>query len=247
MFRSKPTMTAAAMAAITLTSPITALAGDWAVGLGVVHEVSAYAGAGNNDADLIPYIAFEGDRISADITGVSYRVYEKGALELDLGIAARWGLDLPDTALFSGLDRKATAEAAIRASYDFGPGDAVATIQRDILSVHDGIEARLELDTEIDTGTTEFGLSAGATYRDQSLNQHLFGVAATEATAARAAYDPKADWTPFIGARFATPITDNLTLVGFAETEHLSPTARNSPLIAKEFASEFGLFVLTEF
>ncbi len=244
----KSLITLAVLAALGLPQTVWAdPAGRWIAGLGASYSTTPYVGADNNEIDLVPYVAYQTDRLHVGIDEISAEIYDENGLSVEVALTPRWGPSFPDTSLFSGLERDMTFEGGAAARYQAGGFYMSASARHDVLSVHDGFQTSFAIGTELETGSFEMDFSIGGTYRDKNLNGHLYGVAASEASSARTAYDPGGDWSPFAEVAVTYPITDTVALFAFAGIERHSARITDSPLVDKDQSSQIGVFVLTQF
>jgi len=219
--------------------------GDWIVGLLVDGNQSPYVG-GKDSADLLPYIAYDTDRLHIGIDEISYELIDTGNIELSVMLDPRFASDLPNTALFDGLTRKDAFEAGFSASYNFGAASANLSLQHDVSGVHDGFAGELSFGYETQLGPVELDLNAGVKLRDANLNNYLYGVSASEVTADRAAFEMDNTINAFAEVTALVPISGNAFLLGEVTYTDLGE-ATNSPLVDRDNKTDVTIGLLFQF
>lgn len=233
----KPLIIAISAAALTASSALAE--GDWIVGIIADGDQSPYVG-GDDSVEAIPYIAYETERFYIGIDGLRYHAFDNGSVSIDAFLDPRFAPDMPDTALFEGLDRDDTLEAGLSATYSFGPMYAVASVQADIAGAHDGLAGEVAVGYEAALGTVMFDASAGIRYRDANLNAHLYGVSAAEATATRPAFEISDTANAFAEISAIVPIGAQTFFIGEVSYMDLGEAAA-SPLVDRD--DQFGVLI----
>ena len=229
----------------TLLASSAAAEGDWIVGLIVQGDSQIYEG-GTDDAILLPYLAYETDRLHIGLDGISYQALDYGDLAVDVTLNARFGPDFPDTTLFEGLDRDTAFELGFDAQYNFGAAYVGLALAGDISGAHDGYEGQASLGYAFETGALALDVSAGVILRDANLNAYLYGVSAAEATATRAAFDLGDTTNGFASVSAAFALSDQAYLIAEVSYEDLGD-ARNSPLVSKSESTEISIGIGFQF
>lgn len=219
--------------------------GDWIVGVLADGSQSPYIG-GTDSVDLIPYIAYETDRLHVGIDEISYGLVDTGNLALSVMLDPRFADDLPDTALFEGLTRDTAFEAGFAASYAFGAASANLSLQHDVSGVHDGFAGEMSFGYEAAFGQIALDLTAGLKFRDENLNNYLYGVSAADVTADRAAFEMDNTVNAFAEVTALMQVTDNAFLLGEVRYTDLGEAA-DSPLVDRDNVTDVTLGLLFQF
>lgn len=240
----KSTLPLLACTGMLMTTPAFAN-GDWIVGLLVNGDQSAYVG-GKDSTELLPYFAYETDRLHIGIDEISYEVINRGNLELSVMVDPRFADDLPDTALFEGLTRETAFEAGFSARYAFGAASANLSLQHDVSGVHNGLAGTLSFGYEAQLGPLELDLTAGVKIQDANLNNYLYGMRAADAKAGRAAFEMDNTANAFVELTAIMPISDNMFLLGEVSYTDLGQ-ATNSPLVDRNNRTDVLIGLLYQF
>lgn len=219
--------------------------GTWILGALIDADQNPYVD-GKDRADLLPYLAYETDRIHIGLDEISYELIDDGQWQVDVFLDPRFAPDLPETALFENLKRDDAIEAGFGVKYRFGATYIKASLQGDVSGAHDGFagEAAVGYATEIDAIVLD--AQAGLKLRDANLNNYLFGVSTDEATAQRAAFSMDDSANAFAEITLAYPLSDNVAVIGEVSFEDLG-NAQNSPLVARDKRSSIILGVAYQF
>lgn len=236
------------LAIASATAPSTALAeGRLTLGLGTKIGSSLYEDA-DNDLELFPFLSYENGPFRLGLDGLRYRIDATDQLKLSVGLAPRAEPDFPDTALFRGLTRDATAEALVSLEYRLGASAGLTfSAQTDILGEHDGTEVTAAFGIGDQFGPVTLDMQTGVMWRSAGLNDYLIGVSGAEATTQRAAYSPGATTSPFVGLSATLPVSSNAALVGNLSFEYLGDTYRDSPLVERRYSSSASLGFVVSF
>lgn len=219
--------------------------GDWILGVLADGSQSPYVG-GTDSVDLIPYIAYETDRMHIGIDEISYELIDTGNLALSIMLDPRFAPDLPDTTLFDGLSRDTAFEAGFAASYGFGAASANLSLQHDVSGVHDGFAGELSLGYEAELGQIALDLTAGLNFRDSNLNNYLYGVSTANVTAERAAFEMDNTVNVFAEMTALMQVSDNAFLLGEVRYTDLGEAA-DSPLVDRDNVTDLTLGLLFQF
>ena len=185
---------------------------------------------------------------TADLTrGLRYAALSTESSRVEVGLAYRLGPDLPDIALFDGLDRGGHPELVAAVEHQFEGLDIAAEFGADLWSPHGGLRADLSVGQSVAVGLFEVKGRLGAEYLDADAAAHLYGVRPDEATSLRAAYQPGALWTPRIELSASLPVGSGAELVGFLEYRALPDAVADSPLVADRTETTFGLSLTRSF
>lgn len=246
---TRPLFTAALL--VALGSGTAQAEGTWTLGLLIDADTGLYVGA-QDEADLLPYIAFEADQFEVSVhDGLTYDMLEGETLggvtgTLSLRLAPRWSPDFSDDPIFTDLSRDTAVEAGLAARAELANFYLSAEALTDISDVHNGTEARLAVGFEQSVGRAFFEVEVGAVHRNAALNQYLFGVSATEATATRSAYTAGDSTTGFTSITGGYALTDTMALVGQIAFEDVGDLVA-SPLVAHGESTSFRLGLIFEF
>lgn len=219
--------------------------GTWILGAGVNASQSPYVGD-KDDATLFPYFAYETERLSLSVGGLSYTLLDNQGLEVDVLLSPRFAPDFPDSDLFAGLNRDDAAELGFGATYQFGAAYAELTFLHDITDAHEGYEGTASVGYELALGQLGINAAAGVKFRDANLNNYLFGVTDGEATATRAAFDVGDTTTAFASLTAVYPLSDRMFLLGEVSVEDLGDAAK-SPLVDDDRLADITIGVGFQF
>ena len=238
-------------AAIVLPSLSVAQSANEAItltyGAGIVGTSGNYVG---QDDDLLPFpiLTATYGNWTADVTrGVRYTALSTDRTRLAVGLGYNFAPDMPDTALFDGLDRDGNAELVASVYHRFDQFDIGAEIGADVSSVHDGVRADVSVGRSVSVGLFQIEGRLGVEYLDANFAAHLFGVGKNEATSARAAYSPGETWTPHIELSAALPFENGTIIVGFFEYRRLPGAVGDSPLEAERDQTSIGISFMRSF
>lgn len=216
-------------------------------GIGVVGLSGVYVGQ-DDELLLFPVLGVSNGQWSLSIAkGLEFQAIATPTTRLSLALVYDAAADMPDTQLFAGLDREDGAAFEIEGSHDFGIFDVAAVVRRDVSQRHDGVSGDISIGHSTVIGQTLFEARAGASYLDQNYANAFYGVAASEANALRASYDPGESWSPFVEFSAIIPINDTASFVAGFRHEQLSDGITNSPLVDAEERTTLGLSVVRTF
>jgi len=187
--------------------------GNWIIGGFVDAENNIYEG-GKDEAELLPYLAYETDRLHVGIDGIDYEILDTGAFSIGATLDYRTAPDFPDTILFEGLKRDDAVELGFEATYSFGELYANFAVEGDVNGAYDGYGGQLSLGYEAQAGPVLLDAKAGIDFRDKNFNNYRYGVASDEVTTDRAAYEMDNTANGFASVTAAYEITDNAFLIG---------------------------------
>ncbi len=233
------------MALICIVSGASA-EGDWTVGILGVGATGVYVGE-DDAASFAPILSYDTEKFHIGLDGLSYQVYDYGLGQIDLVLGYRGAPAFPEKkALFDGLKREDAVELGISTQMEFGNAYVGLDTLTDVTNAHGGTEADISLGYVINAGGLQIDAAVGAKYRDDKLNQYLYGVSAAEATAGRSAFSAKNTTTAFANLTVAYPITDNLAAVAQIGYEDLGKNG-DSPLVKKSSTTGIGIGVAWTF
>ena len=208
--------------------------GEFIIGLGAGFADDIYLGGKSDDTEVIPYLAYETERLYIGVDGLSYALILQEDFELSIFGEPRDLEDLKKDALFRPLERDTAIELGVAGEYSLGPVVLMASSQADVSDAHEGFETRLGIGTGLEIFKGEFQVSFSGVYRDKKLNHYLYGVSKADAIVGANLYTPKEGWSSEIDAVYTYPFTENLALMAGASVEFLSDEAKDSPRIIKD-------------
>lgn len=231
---------------------VTTAQAELAVGLGIASSQDPQTGMDASHL-AIPLISYTGERLSFQITTLSYRLVEVDDLSISATASARLqGYDAVDSPYLTGMkDRSNTVDGGV--SLDWNGFSLSYT--HDVLSKHQGDEVALAYTQGFGVGTAEVMLGVGITWQSAKLNQYYYGVEPSEARAftvnntifERTAFKVEDALLPEINLLVKYPILNSWILIGGAEVSYLPKEITNSPIIQNN--NVWGIFtgVMTVF
>jgi outer membrane scaffolding protein for murein synthesis (MipA/OmpV family) len=216
-------------------------------GAGVAASSGLYVG---QDDEVLPFpilMATYGNWAADLAGGVRYAAVSTDRTRVEIGLAYRFDPDLPQTALFDGLDRDGNIELVASIAHGFDGFDIAADVGADISSVHGGLRADVSIGRTVAVGVFHVGGRLGVEYLDGDFANHLYGVSPDEATSIRSVYSPGETLTPRIELSAALPFENGATLVGFVEYRRLPDAIVDSPLVADRGQTSIGLSLMRNF
>jgi outer membrane protein len=225
--------------------------GTWIIGAVVEGETGYYVGH-TDDVSLVPYISFETERFEFSLhNGVAFHALQRdgqhaGFRQVSLILTPRWEPDFSEDAIFDGLNRDTAIEAGARGQFQSGLFIAEAEALIDISDTHKGYEASAFVGLQYEVGAVSIEGGLGTRYHSSNLNQHLFGVSASEATSTRAAFSPGGSHTGFASVTVAYALSDNMAVVGDVTFESLG-SMRRSPLVDTSSNTSVALGLIHKF
>lgn len=216
-------------------------------GAGVAATSGLYVGQDDEVLQFPILMATYGDWTADLSRGIRYAAVTTDRTRVEVGLAYRFGPDLPETALFDGLDRDGNIELVASIAHGFEAFDIAAEVGADVSSVHDGFRADLSVGRTVSVGLIQVGGRLGVEYLDADFGNHLYGVRPDEATSSRTAYSPDETLTPRIELSAALPFENGASLVGLVEYRRLPDAVTGSPLVANRDQTSIGLSVMRSF
>ncbi|GGY86673.1 membrane protein [Cellvibrio zantedeschiae] len=218
---------------------------DLAVGLGIASFQDPQKGMDTRQL-AIPLVSYTGDRLSFQVTTLSYRLVELGDVQISALASGRLqGYEVADSPYLAGMkDRSNTVDGGISLEWN---GFSLS-YTHDLLSKHKGDEVAFAYTKGFGVGKAEVMLGAGVTWQSEKLNQYYYGVAPSEARSLivenkvfnRTAYKTEDAISPKINALVKYPVFDSWTLIAGAEVNFLPKEITNSPIIENKNA--WGVF-----
>lgn len=220
----------------------------WLLGLGLISDFPAYEGTDSPEILPVPYIAYTWENASLGVEGFGYNFFDTETFELTALIEPRWSFTDPnDSSRFNGIERDTALEAGLAANLNLGSLYVESRALQDISAVHKGREGSLKAGFMHGIGDVGFDLGVGATYRNEDLNLHLYGVKSDEVTPTLAQFTPDDTVQPFIEGSLIMPISDSMSVIAFGKVEKFSDDIKSSPLVSRSAEGTAGVLVLKRF
>ncbi|WP_440957344.1 MipA/OmpV family protein [Oceanicaulis sp. LC35] len=221
------------------------------LGAGAYAVTNPYESA-KDDVELgaLPLFLFQQGRVKIDLSGLSWRAFQAGPVQLEARISPRIPLvDPDDTELFDGLDRDVGVDAGLRLTAHRGAFSANAEYLIDISDQSGGQSVDLNMAwSTAPTERLELEVSAGVVWSDEDLSTWLYGLTTEEAVMARAyefGVTPGAPsggvWTPHFGVQARYRVSERVLLIGGVEADLYNSDITDSPLMADD--SSTGVFI----
>jgi MipA family protein len=202
----------------------------------------------------LPYFVYRGDWLRADREGARAVLLDAQRFEVDVSLAAaaparnnpaRQGMaDLPARAeIGPNVNVELWRDGASPTHLDLrAPLRSAVTLERAPRSVGWTFNPHLNLDSR--AAGWELALQAGAVFGDRRLHNHLYGVAATEATAQRPAYAARGGYAGWLALAGASRRFDTLWVGTFIRHDSLrGAVVADSPLVKSDRVLTYGLAV----
>ncbi|MEM8814254.1 MAG: MipA/OmpV family protein [Pseudomonadota bacterium] len=215
--------------------PVTSLAGQWGLGVGVAVQQQPQQGI-DTEAFVLPFPSYEGERLSLSLGSVSYSLTDSDRFRFALEGQVRFdGYDPDDSAMLTGMqERDATFDAGFSVATSGDWGIATLQVVGDVLSRHKGYEISASYEYPVKLGRWIVAPSIGANWRSDDLVDYYYGVRSFEATAERPAYTGESVVNASVGVTLMREIADRWQLVGGAEYVLLGDDIEDSPIIDKD-------------
>lgn len=207
----------------------------WSVGGGVAYFSAPFKGA-KNVTTALPYIGYEGEKFSASILGLSYRVFGDENFSVSAIASPRFQLiDPKDSAFLTGMSkRKTSVDIGISTALKSDFGAFNVDIVTDALSVHKGSQVTANYTIPFEFGKLGVMPSVGVTWQSSKLADYYYGVRANEVKVNRPKYIVKDSTIPNIGLKLSYPIKDNIDLVSINSVEFLPKEITQNSIIDKK-------------
>lgn len=214
--------------------------GQWTIGVLGGGATGVYVGE-KDEAGFVPLLSYDTEKLHVGLDGLSYQVYDYGLGQVDVVLGYRGAPSFPTkNSLFDGLKRDDALELGISTQLDFGDIYLGLDTLTDITDAHGGTEADLTIGYVMAAGRFQLDAAVGARFRNDKLNQYLYGVSASESTSARSAFAAKNTTTGFANLTAAYAITENLAALAQISYEDIGNN-RKSPLVAKSSSTGISL------
>lgn len=220
--------------------------GQWTIGALGVGATGVYVDE-KDEAGFAPILSYDTEKLHVGLDGLSYQVYDYGVGQIDVALGYRGAPAFPDkNPLFDGLKREDAVELGISTQLEFGDAYVGLDAFKDVSDTHEGIEADFTFGYVMAAGNFQLDAAVGARFRDNKLNQYLYGVSAAEATADRSAFTAEKTTTAFANLTVGYAITENITAMAQVSYEDIGKN-HDSPLVAKSSSTGVGLGIAWTF
>ncbi len=180
----------------------------------------------------LPVLGYRGENLTVFGPFVSWEVLELGDIEFDIQLSPRFdGFDESDSDVFEGMqEREFSMDAGFGLGYERNDWKIELDSLYDALDRSNGREISVGIARAYRAGPVFIEPEIGLSYLDRRHVDYYFGVAESEATALRPAYDGDSALNTTLGITFFTPaFFGGLTRVGIENTWFDSSIA-DSPL-----------------
>ena len=207
----------------------------WSIGGFATVGQSIYVGK-DISARILPGISYTSGDWSFGLNGITNTLSKTDTSTVELMLKPRiFGLITSDAPELDGIDRNLTGDVGISWSYKIAPDTTVeASILQEVTGIHNGQEARAEIEQKIMLGPVPIWLAGAITWQSDDLAGYLYGVSASEAAATRAEYNPDAALIPSASATTGYPINDKTLLFGRLTYRLLPDEITSSPIVARD-------------
>lgn len=215
------------------------------LGAGVAGYLNPQKGLKTRE-QLFPMISYTGDRLSLQLTSLSYRLTDIGDVKIHAVASVRsQGYHSKDSQYLVGMkDRQDTLDAGI----GFDWKGINLSVTHDALSKHKGSEVSLSYNHGVDLGQLQLSVGAGINWQSKELTHYYYGVNESEVKNVvvdgrifhRTAYQLKSDCIPKASMFMRYGISDSLVLMSGAEINFLPKAITDSPIVKGNVS--WGLF-----
>lgn len=219
---------------------------EFALGIGVASFQDPQKGLSAKQVAL-PLLSYQGERLSFQVTTLSYKMAELGEVEINALVSGRiQGYEATDSPYLHGMKtRSDTVDGGI--SFDWN-GFSLS-YKHDLFSKHKGDEVALFYSKGFDLGKLQLMTGAGVAWQSKKLNHYYFGVNASEAQNLvvqghlfnRTDYQAEAALIPKVNALAIYSLSTSWALIGGGEVEFLPEEITDSPIISEKNA--WGVFI----
>jgi len=219
-------------------------AGEWGLGVAGVGYQPPLIGANSENA-MLPYIYYEGDRLSVDFQQISYRLIAAENFEFSvLGQLRLQGYDPDNNIALAGMEkREPSIDAGFSAtlSKDWGALGIVAVT--DIGDVYNGQEVGLFYSFPIPGNRWLLEPVLGVSWLSEDLVDYYYGVSASEARPGRPEYQGHSALNIFTEISLTYELTTHWFAFGGANYAFLDDSIQDNSIIESnhELTSFLGL------
>ncbi len=207
----------------------------WSIGGGVAYFSVPFKGA-KDVTTPIPYFGYEGERLSASILGVTYRVLGDENFSISAIASPRFQLvDPKDSTFLTGMTkRKSTIDIGVSAALKTSFGAFNVDVVTDALSVHKGSQILANYTIPFEVGKLGVMPSVGVTWQSSKLADYYYGIHANEVRVNRPRFIVGDVTIPNIGLKLSYPIKSNIDFVSINSAEFLPKDITKSSIIDKK-------------
>ena len=209
---------------------------DVALGIGVGASQSPYKGVGT-ETDVLPLLMIEKGNFSLSGPKASYDLYSSDVGYFSVLAAYRGeGFDASDSSDLTGMaDRDGAFEMGLGAGMYTSVGEFSIEFLSDVSSEHDGYEVELGWENSFPlSDRCMLSPNASISYRSDDLNNHYYGVRASEATATRAAYTADAGMVGSLGVDAIWMIDEQQSLMMGVGIEFYGDEIKDSSIVDRD-------------
>jgi len=237
----------ALIATTALTSAL-ARAGEWGVGIGLTAYQPPIEGV-DTIVFPLPFIYYEGERLSLNIGSASYRLINKESFQFAaLGQLRLQQYDPDDSDALEGMDKRdISIDVGGSASLVGSWGVASLTAITDASDNHNGQEVSLAYSAPFFGREWLLKPTLGVRWQSDDLVDYYYGVRSSEARPNRPAYQGKSAFSSFAGVEVAYMLTPHWALFGDATYAYLGKDIRDSPIVGQSYEASGSLGFLYEF
>ena len=208
------------------------------LGVGIIARSSPYRGYNGAVSQVIPAIAYNGERLQIYGPYIQFGIVGTGKLRLAATGRYRIGVyNEDDSDFLTGMgDREDTfmAGLAIQAELPGGIGFS-ASYEHDVLDRIGGGEARIAIDKSLQLGVFRFAPEIAFNWTSAELSNHDFGVMESQATIDRPAYYLDDVYSVEAGVSMFIEITRDWLIFMNVAAESLSDEVTNSPIVSEDY------------
>ncbi|HEY8069878.1 MAG TPA: MipA/OmpV family protein [Burkholderiales bacterium] len=242
----------ACTAAWANSDPLTGLVaepGGAGLGAALRIESSPYLGGGTR-YDLLPLYLYEGEHAYLHAYRIGLHLDSTPQRRFDVFLSHRFEgfpYDHPPASLAGMAERQPGLDAGASYEYRGGWGAVYVEALHDATGVSGGSEFRLGYRDEWRSGRLILRPHVMLGWRDAKLNNYYYGVAPSEATAARPAYEPGAGVNVQVGLYGSYALTERWRLLAGVSATRWPQGVRDSPIVANRTETSLALGLMYDF
>lgn len=215
---------------------------EWQLGLAITGSTDTRE-AIESEAQLIPYVAWEGYGFHIGIDEVSYESNIRDDLSWSISLSDADSVDIASGNEYPmGIDRDSAVDVQLGVEVGFFPWVLEATVAQDVASTHRGRKYGLNAELSFPSLGGELSITHSLKYRDQQVMQHRYGVEASDVTNTTLTFDAEATTTYGLSVQYLYSITAHSAWVFQADWEAYPSSHKRSPLVSDthEFSTVIG-------
>ncbi|MDG6882172.1 Outer membrane protein ompV precursor [Phocoenobacter uteri] len=219
------------------------------VGAGVLSENSPYKKKAKFKPQFTGTMSWNNFFIDTSSVGYDFSdMIGNDDFELSTHISYQAGMEFPKNDKFEGLKRKSYVDFGLEAGYQIGDILTLGMrVSKDISHRHKGWGTTLGVSQFVTIGSMILQGQVGAEYENDKLSQYRYGVADSEATVHRKAYNAKGSWSSVAQVSAIYPINDHSMIVSSLDYKKLSDKIKKSPLVEADHIYQVGVSYLYSF